>query len=171
MNNEKLQAVLPVLPDKSKPDDVERFKNDCAWFVEKNYHALETAMKPAPVENSEHQSRAVVDMDAIEEDIYLKVRNPDGNLMTPSEVKGAGIGIKFALKYLCENGILNGLTGPVENSGPVDDKAGMGRKLITRDGDACWLYPDGSHRGISQADCDLINADLVQPSSEGVKEL
>lgn len=31
------------------------------------------------------------------------------------------------------------------------------RKLIVDDGRVCWLYPDGSHRCVTQADVDELN--------------
>jgi hypothetical protein len=31
------------------------------------------------------------------------------------------------------------------------------RRLIVRDGDVCWLYSDGSHRCVTQADVDELN--------------
>lgn len=31
------------------------------------------------------------------------------------------------------------------------------RRLIVREGDVCWLYPDGSHRCVTQADADELN--------------
>ncbi len=60
-----------------------------------------------------------------------------------------------------DNCLVNKLPAPVENSGPVDDKAGM--KMVSNE----WL------RKRIENDPDLpceAGADLVQPSSEGVKE-
>lgn len=31
------------------------------------------------------------------------------------------------------------------------------RKLILNDSRVCWLYGDGSHRSVTQEDCDYIN--------------
>jgi hypothetical protein len=33
----------------------------------------------------------------------------------------------------------------------------IGPRLIVSDGNACWLFPDGSHRGVTQGDADTIN--------------
>lgn len=30
-------------------------------------------------------------------------------------------------------------------------------RLIVQDTNACWLFADGSHRGITQADADQVN--------------
>ena len=45
---------------------------------------------------------------------------------------------------------------------PVQDHGIFDRKLIENDGRVCWLYPDGSHRGISPQDVSEINAMRVK---------
>lgn len=39
----------------------------------------------------------------------------------------------------------------------MDQTKPADRRLIVREGDVCWLYPDGSHRCVTQADVDELN--------------
>jgi hypothetical protein len=48
------------------------------------------------------------DMDALYSEICNIVKRPDGNIMTPGQAIGAGVGIKFTLEYLNQRGLING---------------------------------------------------------------
>lgn len=38
-----------------------------------------------------------------------------------------------------------------------NDTTGSKPRLIVHDTNVCWLFPDGSHRGVTQADVDQVN--------------